>query len=114
MLGGRVEAPSPGGRAQPRHPEVLLVSALTGQGVAELLEALDRRGDALASGDDVDAARLARAEAQVTGIILDRTRAALREPSRRADTEATLRAVAAHEVDPYAAADTLLGSMDKA
>ena len=41
------------------------------------------------------------------GILLDRTREALRAPERRAATEATLRAVAAHELDPYAAADRL-------
>jgi LAO/AO transport system kinase len=94
---------------RPKRPEVLLASGLTGQGVVEVLAALDRRQARLA-GDatHAEAVRHARANAQVAGILADRTREALWEVSRRARTEATLRAVAAHELDPYAAADRLL------
>ena len=67
----------------------------------------DSTGDAA----HAQAVRLARAEAQVTGILIDRTREALRAPERRAATEETLRAVAAHELDPYAAADDLVASL---
>ncbi len=95
-------------RPRPKRPEVLLAAGLTGQGVTELLAALDARAAALdADAAGARSARLARAEAQVTGILVDRTRAALHAPERRALTEATLRAVAAHELDPYAAADQL-------
>jgi LAO/AO transport system kinase len=98
------------GRPMPKRPEILLASGLTGERVPELLVALDRRSAQL-SGDaaHAQAVRLARAEAQVTGILIDRARASLRSADRRATTEATLRAVAAHELDPYAAADLLLG-----
>jgi LAO/AO transport system kinase len=82
--------------------------------VAELLAALDARAATLANdGARAQAARLARAEAQVTGILIDRTRAALRAPAHRAETEALLRAVAAHELDPYAAADQLVATIDR-
>jgi LAO/AO transport system kinase len=97
---------------RPKRPEVLLASGLTGRGVADVLGALDRRQSLLA-GDagHAQAVRLARANAQVTGILADRTREALWEVARRDRTEATLRAVAGHELDPYAAADRLLAEM---
>jgi LAO/AO transport system kinase len=95
-------------RPRPKQPEVLLASGLTGQGVRGLLIALDARAAALA-GDATraPAVRLARAEAQVTGILVDRLRHALMADERRAFTQAVLQAVAAHELDPYAAADQL-------
>jgi LAO/AO transport system kinase len=97
------------GRPRPKRPEVLLASGLTGQGVSELLAVLDARGSRLAGDTDhAQAVRLARAVAQVTGILLDRTRDALVAAERREATEATLRAVAAHELDPYTAADRLM------
>lgn len=96
------------GRPGPKHPQVLLASALERRGIAELLAALDRHHAHQADAPRSQAARLARARAQVEGILAELTWAALREADRQADTEATLRAVAAHELDPYAAADQLL------
>ena len=102
--------PAPAARARPKRPDVLVTTASTGEGVPELLVALDRHRaagrDGLAAG-----ARLARAERQVWGILADRLRERLAEPSLRARTEATLGAVAAHDLDPYAAADRLLWSL---
>ena len=98
-------------QGHPKRPAILLAAGLTGQGVPELLAELDQRGAGLAADPaQAQRVRLARAEAQVTGILVDRTREALRAPSHRAATEETLRAVAAHELDPYAAADTLLAA----
>jgi LAO/AO transport system kinase len=108
VAGRSADSDTTGGRARPKRPEILLVSALTGKGVPELLALLDRRAaDLAADAAHAQAVRLARAEAQVTGILIDRTREALRAPGHRDSTEATLRAVAAHELDPYAAADAL-------
>jgi LAO/AO transport system kinase len=91
----------------PKHPEVLVTTASTGEGVAELLAAIDRHR-AAARGSDGDTTRLARAEAQVWGILADRLRERVR-PIEAAPTAARLlRAVAAYELDPYAAADRLL------
>jgi LAO/AO transport system kinase len=87
---------------------VLLASGLTAQGVPELLAALDRLHDAQTDGGGPRATRLARARAQVEGILADRTRDALWSSHRRAETDALMERVATHEVDPYAAADQLI------
>ena len=88
--------------------DVLITTAATGHGVPELLAALDRHratGRALVS----TTARLARAEAQVWAIVSDRLRDSLAAPPRRAVANEVLGEVAAHRLDPYAAADRLLG-----
>jgi len=108
MLALGDEVAGSGDRPRPKHPEVLLASGLTADGVPELLAALDRIHDARATDDGPQAARLARARAQVEGIIADRTRVALWSSHRRAETDALMGRVAAHELDPYAAADRLL------
>ncbi len=107
-----------GDRPRPKRPEVMLVSGLTGAGVPDLLGALDRRHQAriAAQGEGggegpADAARLARAEAQLAGILSERLRERLRDPEHAASTQATLRSIAAHELDPYSAADRLLESL---
>ena len=94
-------------RPRPKEPQVLVTTATTGAGVPELLAALDaHRARGREAGDSP--ARLARAEAQVWAILADRIRADLHEPASRAATEATMREVAAHRLDPFAAADRLL------
>src|SRR6185503_4884615 len=107
--------PAPGDvaeRPKPKEPEVLVTTATTGAGVPDLLASLDRqRARGRDAGDSP--ARLARAEAQVWAILSDRLRADLHEPANRAATEATMHEVAAHRLDPFAAADLLLGSLGK-
>jgi LAO/AO transport system kinase len=95
-------------RPRPKRPEVLLASGLTAAGVPELLAALDAHHHVRTETDGPQAARLARARAQVEGILADRTREALWSASRRAETDALMEQVAAHRLDPYAAADRLL------
>ncbi|HEY8135982.1 MAG TPA: methylmalonyl Co-A mutase-associated GTPase MeaB [Candidatus Limnocylindrales bacterium] len=95
------------GRPRPKRPEVMLCSALTGAGVADLLAALDRRAPA-ADSRLADGAALKRAEAQISGILALRINAQLRDPGRATARDETLRAVAAHEIDPFTAADRLL------
>ena len=97
-------------RPRPKEPEVLVTTATTGAGIPELLISLDRhRARGREAGDTP--ARLARAEAQVWAILGDRLRATLHDATHRAATEATMRRVAAHEVDPFAAADELLSEL---
>ena len=97
-------------RPKPKEPEVLVTTATTGAGVPELLVSLDRhRARGREAGDSP--ARLARAEAQVWAILADRLRADLHEPANREATAATMREVAAHELDPFAAADRLLAQL---
>jgi LAO/AO transport system kinase len=94
-------------RPRPKEPEVLVTTATSGAGVPELLASLDRhRARGREAGDTP--ARLARAEAQVWAILADRLRADLHGPANRAATHATMREVAAHRLDPFAAADRLL------
>lgn len=95
------------GRPRPKRPEVMLGSALTGAGVPELLAALDRRAPTPESRL-ADGAALKRAEAQISGILAQRVNAQLHDPARASAREETLRAVAAHEIDPFTAADRLL------
>jgi LAO/AO transport system kinase len=95
-------------RPRPKHPQVLLASGLTGSGVAELLTALDAHHARRVAADGPHAARLARARAQVEGILADRVRDALWSAGQRATTDSLVARVAAHEIDPYAAADELL------
>ncbi|MBI2782375.1 MAG: methylmalonyl Co-A mutase-associated GTPase MeaB [Chloroflexi bacterium] len=96
-------------RPRPKEPEVLLTTATTGDGIPELLASLDRhRARGRDAGDTP--ARLARAEAQVWSILADRLRAELHAPANRDATDATMRKVAGHELDPFAAADELLRS----
>jgi LAO/AO transport system kinase len=100
-----------GDRPRPKRPDVLLASGLTGAGLAGVLAALDRRAAARAEatpGDGPSPAELARAEAQVSGLLAERVAAHLRAPALADRRAQTLSAVAAHQLDPYTAADRLL------
>ncbi|HEX2627270.1 MAG TPA: methylmalonyl Co-A mutase-associated GTPase MeaB [Candidatus Limnocylindrales bacterium] len=97
-------------RPRPKEPEVLVTTAVTGDGIPALMDALDRHR---AKGRDAadTPARLARAEAQVWAILADRLRARLHETAHVQATTETMRKVAGHELDPFAAADELLGEL---
>jgi LAO/AO transport system kinase len=98
-------------RATPKRPEVLVTTAITGDGIPELLVALDRHRSA--GVDDAGAAaRRARATAQVRAVMVERLLERLESPDRAGLTESTIAAVASHELDPYAAADRLLAGLD--
>jgi len=105
-----------GDRPRPKRPDVMLCSALTGKGVPELLAALDRREAArsTAGAGARDASALKRAEAQISGILAQRVAAGLADPARSAARDETLAAVAAHEIDPFTAADRLLALLGRA
>jgi LAO/AO transport system kinase len=106
-----VAAPAAAGstdRPRPKRPQVLLATATTGEGVPELLAALDRRRSA-PDDESRQAARLARAEAQVWAIVGDRLRARLLAEGDGTGTRELLAAVAEHRLDPFSAADELIG-----
>ncbi|MEO7664807.1 MAG: methylmalonyl Co-A mutase-associated GTPase MeaB [Candidatus Limnocylindrales bacterium] len=94
-------------RPRPKEPTVLVTTATTGEGIDALLAALDAHR-ARGRGVEGSAARLTRAEAQVWAILAERIRAGLGSVNRTSETDAVLRAVADHELDPFAAADRLL------
>ncbi len=105
---GRTADPS---RPQPKRPEVLVTTAATGDGVPALLAALDRHRSIAGDRGASTEARRQRAAAQVWAIVGERVRARLETASQRTSTMAVLDAVASHHLDPYAAADTLLGRL---
>src|ERR1035437_7476295 len=115
MLADAPRDAHPGRRPAPKHPEVLVTTATTGEGVADLLTAIDRhRYTARSSvGDET---RIQRAEAQVWAVLSDRLHERIRRlegaldgrPGGSTTAGELLRRVAAHELDPYNAADCLL------
>jgi LAO/AO transport system kinase len=106
---GEAGQEAPPERPRPKRPEVLITTATTGDGVPELLAALDRhRAAASNAGGPPPIARLARAEAQVWAIVTDRLRDRLHDGAHEGATDAVLADVADHQLDPYAAADRLL------
>ena len=107
----KVGAGVDGERPRPKRPEVLVTTASTGEGVDELLVALDRHRAAGRDESGMATARLARAEAQVWAILSDRLRDALHQAPHADATRATLAEVAEHRLDPYAAADRLIEAL---
>jgi LAO/AO transport system kinase len=99
-----------GGRPARKHPEVLVTTAATGDGVAALLAAVDRHRSS-ARGSDGESARLKRAEAQIWAVLVDRLHSRVRDLEGAASAGELLRSVASHEIDPYAAADAILGRL---
>jgi LAO/AO transport system kinase len=116
--GGHADAPStasaasvPAARAarassrpRPKQPQVLVTTAMTGEGIPELLKAIDAHRASRSSG----VARTVRAESQVWAILSERLRAQLADEAHRPAADVILRRVADHELDPFAAADELL------
>lgn len=94
-------------RPQPKRPDVLVTTASTGAGVPELLAALDRHR-AAGRAAITSSARRTRAAAQVQSILADRLADRLRAPGLAERTAAVIDDVAAHRMDPFAAADALL------
>ncbi len=100
-----------GSRRHPKRPEVLLTTAVSGEGVAELLAAIERHRASVRLIDGGMEVRRARTAALVWALLGDRVRARLEGGDLAAPTAATLEAVLRHELDPYAAADRLLVSL---
>jgi LAO/AO transport system kinase len=103
--------PSPD-RPAPKRPEVLVTTASTGEGVRELLAALDRHR---AVGHDglTTESRRARALAQIRGVLADRLADRLREPALAPLAGSLVDDVAEHRLDPYTAADRLLAALGR-
>jgi LAO/AO transport system kinase len=99
-------------RPAPKRPDVLVTTASTGEGVPELLAALDRHRvvghDGLTSE-----ARRARALAQIRGVLADRLADRLREPALEPLASSLVDDVAEHRLDPYSAADRLLAALGR-
>jgi LAO/AO transport system kinase len=97
-------------RPAPKRPEVLVTTALTGDGIPALIAALDHHRAKGAAGA-ASPSRQARATAQVRAVLVERLWERLATPALAAGTDAAITAVAGHELDPYAAADELLAAV---
>jgi LAO/AO transport system kinase len=106
-------ARTPSDRPQPKRPEVMVTTAATGEGVAELLAALDRHR-AAGRGDLANGPRRARAASQVRAILADRLADRLDGAALTSLSSEVIDDVAAHRLDPYAAADRLFTAMVRA
>jgi LAO/AO transport system kinase len=104
---------TPTDRPAPKRPEVLVTTATSGDGVPELLAALDRHRET-AGADRTTDARRARARAQIQGVLADRLADRLREPRLGPLADSVVDDVAEHRMDPYAAADRLLDAIANA
>jgi LAO/AO transport system kinase len=95
-----------GGRIERRPPPVLVTTATTGDGVAELADAVEaHRSEAR---EPIEA--LERAANQVRRALAD---LASRRATASAEWDDTLRAVADRELDPITAAERLIGGDDR-
>jgi LAO/AO transport system kinase len=101
---------TPPDRPMPKRPEVLVTTASTGEGVPELLQALDRHRTADREGLTAEARR-ARALAQIRGVLADRLADRLRGAALAPLAGSLVDDVAEHRLDPYAAADRLLDAI---
>ncbi len=101
-----------GDRPPAKRPDVLITTAVSGDGVPELVAALDRHRVAGAA-EATPAARRARAAAQVRAVLVERLWQRLASTDLAPQTEAALDAVARHDSDPYAAADALLAALGR-
>jgi LAO/AO transport system kinase len=97
------------GFPRPKNPDVMVVTAATGEGVAKLLAAIDRHRAAAGSSLGSEARRR-RADAQVWAVLVDRLRGRITALEASGDPRAAalMEAVATHDLDPFEAADRLL------
>jgi LAO/AO transport system kinase len=97
-------------RPTPKRPEVLVTTAVSGEGVPELLAALDRHRASGTAGA-TSGSRRVRAAAQVRAVLTERIWGRLESPPLAASTNEAIEAVAGHDLDPFAAADRLLSAL---
>jgi LAO/AO transport system kinase len=92
-----------------RRPVVSTVAA-RGEGVDELVAALDAHRAYLDASGERERRRLARAESEIEAIALERLRARIGDVRGAAGLASLAKRVVAGELDPYAAADELAGA----
>jgi len=104
-LGGRHSAPGAW------RPPVLTSVASRGEGIAEILDAVDRHSAWLTESGELQRRRCARASAEIEGIAVAVLRRQIGDLSGVAALESLAGRVVAGESDPYAAADELLSAV---
>jgi LAO/AO transport system kinase len=93
-------------------PPVITTSAESGEGVDELVAAIDRHGAAIEASGELERRRVARLRAEVEAIVVERAaeraRTELHEGTMSRELEGDL-----SRVDPYALADRILNGHSK-
>ena len=93
-------------------PPVFTTTAETGEGVDELVAAIDLHGASIAASGELERRRIARLRAEVEAIVVeraaDRARTALHEGTMSRELEGDL-----SQVDPYALAERILNGHSK-
>jgi LAO/AO transport system kinase len=93
-------------------PEIVKTVASKGEGIDELVAALDRHREHLATSGELDARRLRRARDEIEAIAVTALREQWRGVHENAALDELAAEVVAGESDPYAAADLLLESLE--
>jgi LAO/AO transport system kinase len=104
-LGGRHSEPGAW------RPPIVSTVAARGEGVDELLAALDKHADWLARSGEGERRRLARAAAEIEAIAVAALRARIGDLHGSAALDALAGRVVAGRTDPFAAADELVGTL---
>ena len=90
-------------------PPVLLMSAQSGEGVEEVTEALDKHHAHARDSGELDRRRLRRARAEVEALAVDALRRRWEGVGADGRVDDLAAQVALGRLDPYAAADSLIG-----
>jgi LAO/AO transport system kinase len=93
-------------------PPIVKTVSTTGEGITDLIEAMDAHRAWLAESGRLDDRRRARATVQVREIALHSLRAQLASVDRGERLGVLSRKVADRELDPYTAADELIASLE--
>jgi LAO/AO transport system kinase len=90
-------------------PEILDTTATAGEGVTDLWRAVARHRDHLRGSGELAARRSARVAAELRRVLVARAETRIDELAAGEEFASAVKAVAAGEVDPYGAADRLVG-----
>lgn len=101
------EDPAPGSWRKP----VVRTVAARGEGIDDLVAALDGHRGWLDASGERERRRLARAEAEIEAITLDQLRTRIGDVRGRSGLAGLAKRVVAGQLDPYRAADELAGSV---
>ena len=92
-------------------PPVVKTATVTGEGIDDLWEAIERHRKHLESSGELDARRRKRLLHEVEGMVSARLRRQVAERLEEGDLERLADDLVARRVDPYAAADILVGTV---
>ena len=90
-------------------PPIVATTAATGEGIADLAARLDAHGTWLGESGELDRRRRARARAEISAIALTELRRRIGGLPGESRLDELAGRVASGEIDPYSAADDLIG-----